>query len=67
MLFVTRAEYNRCGPYSEMLAYKPLTNNAEREQSMTREVGVFDNFWGLPLTLQSSWMEVYRGPGWQGA
>ena len=31
MLFVTCAEYNRWRrPYSEMLPYKPLTNNALR-------------------------------------
>ena len=28
MLFDTCNEYNRCRPYSEMLTYKPLTNNA---------------------------------------
>uniref|UniRef100_A0A4W5MEA8 Aminotransferase class V domain-containing protein n=1 Tax=Hucho hucho TaxID=62062 RepID=A0A4W5MEA8_9TELE len=28
ILFVTCAEYNRCRPYSEMLTYKPLNNNA---------------------------------------
>jgi hypothetical protein len=28
ILFVTCAEYSRCRPYSEMLTYKPFTNNA---------------------------------------
>jgi hypothetical protein len=30
-LFVTCDEYNRCRPYSEMLTYKHLTNNAVQE------------------------------------
>ena len=28
MLFVTCADYNKYRPYSEMLTYKPSTNNA---------------------------------------
>ena len=28
IVFVTCAEYNKCRPYSEMLTYNPLTNNA---------------------------------------
>ena len=31
MLFITCTEYNRCGPYREMLTDKPLTNNAVQE------------------------------------
>jgi hypothetical protein len=36
---VTRAEYNKCGLYREMLTYKPLTNSAVQEEENMNQVG----------------------------
>ena len=42
MLFVTCAEYNRCKPYSEILTYKPITNNSSIK--ITREA-IYRGYW----------------------
>ncbi|XP_036823969.1 ceramide synthase 2 isoform X1 [Oncorhynchus mykiss] len=51
MLFVTCAEYNRCSrPYSEMLTFKPLTNNAALRKSPKSMVSSLSEwFWNERL------------------
>ena len=43
ILFVTCTEYNRCRPYSEMLTYKPLTNNAVKKNTKEKDIKVTNN------------------------